>query len=213
MKTAIVLGATGLVGRHLVELLAQETAFEKVIAVTRRPVEYASEKVLNQVVDFDALENHSDVFKGDVLFSCLGTTVKQAGSISAQRKVDLDYQHQVAKVALEKGVSHYILVSASGANASSKSAYLKMKGELEDAISALPFERISVLQPSLLKGQRDTFRLGEELGNHILPILCTLPFLRKYRPISGHQVAKKMVSLALSVGNGKKYYKLDEIFL
>lgn len=212
MKTAMVLGATGLVGKHLVECLVQNENVESIVAVTRRPVEYVSEKVTNQVVDFDALENDLSVLNCDVLFSCLGTTLKQAGSISAQRKVDLDYQYQVAKIALDNDVGHYVLVSASGANANSKSAYLKMKGELEDAVSLLPFERISILQPSLLKGERDTYRLGEELGNRILPILCKLPFLRKYRPITGHQVANKMVTIALSAGSGKNYYRLDELF-
>ncbi|RVU83449.1 NAD-dependent epimerase/dehydratase family protein [Leucothrix sargassi] len=212
MKTAIVLGATGLVGSNLVEQLSKAQGIEKVIAITRRSTEYTSEKIINEVINFDELAKYSDVFKGDILFSCLGTTIKQAGSVAAQRVVDYDYQYDVAKMSAENGVGHYILLSSSGANASSKSAYLKMKGELEQDVVLLPFERISILQPSLLTGERNHFRLGEVVGSWILPALCKLPFLRKYRPITGEEVANKMVSVALSDGSEKETFTLDEIF-
>lgn len=212
MKTVIVLGATGLVGSKLVEQLSKAQGIVKVVAITRRPTEYTSEKVVNEVINFEELAKYSDVFKGDILFSCLGTTLKQAGSVTAQRVVDYDYQYDVAKMSAENGVSHYILVSSSGAYASSKNAYLKMKGELERDASLLPFDRISILQPSLLVGERDHFRLGEVVGSWIMPTLCKLPFLKKYRPISGDQVAKKMVSVALSEGNARETFTLDEIF-
>lgn len=214
MKTAVVIGATGLVGGHLVRRLGESAAIEQVVAVTRRPVSYESTHVINQVVDFNDLEQHRNVFKGDVLFSCLGTTLKQAGSIEAQRVVDFDYQHQIAQLAAENGVNHYLLVSSAGADAKSKSPYLKMKGELEDAISNLPFERISILQPSLLLGERASFRLGEKVGSWVMPVLCKLPLLKKYRPISGDEVAKKMVVLGSSGNqmNPISRYRLDEIF-
>jgi uncharacterized protein YbjT (DUF2867 family) len=212
MNTAIVLGATGLVGSKLVERLVKETDIGKVVAVTRRPVKYKSEKIINQVIDFDQLEKHRDIFTGDVLFSCLGTTLKQAGSIEAQRKVDFEYQYEIAKIAAENKVNHYMLVSSSGANEKSKSPYLKMKGELENAVSLLPFDRISILQPSLLIGERESFRLAETVGSWVLPVLCKLPSLKQYRPISADDVAKKMVSLSLSAGNLNEVYRLDEIF-
>ena len=212
MKTAIVVGATGLVGKSLADRLATESDIEKVVAITRRPVEYKSDKIVNEVVNFDELEKHSDIFRGDILFSCLGTTAKQAGSIANQRKVDFEYQYQAAKIASENGVGHYILVSSSGADSSSRSPYLKMKGELEDEVSSLAFQRISILQPSLLIGERESFRLGETLGSWILPLLCKLPFLKKYRPISGDEVAKKMVSVSLSEGSTREIFRLDEVF-
>jgi len=106
----------------------------------------------------------------------------------------------------------YILVSSSGANEESKSPYLKMKGALEKEVSALPFKQITILQPSLLKGERESFRLGETIANCLLPIICKLPFLKRYRPISGDDVAKKMVSVGLSAGKGKEIYRLDELF-
>jgi uncharacterized protein YbjT (DUF2867 family) len=212
MKTAIVIGATGLVGKSLVDRLATESDIEKVITITRRPVEYQSDQIVNEVVNFDELEKHSDIFRGDILFSCLGTTAKQAGSIANQRKVDFEYQYQAAKIASENGVGHYVLVSSSGADANSRSPYLKMKGELEDEVSSLAFQRLSILQPSLLIGERESFRLGETLGSWILPLLCKLPFLKKYRPISGNEVAKKMVSVSLSEGSTREIFRLDEVF-
>lgn len=212
INKAVVIGATGLVGSQLVDRLANEKDIETVVAVTRRPVEYKSEKVMNAVINFDALEKHREIFSGDVLFSCLGTTLKQAGSIEAQRQIDFEYQYEIAKIAAENKVNHYMLVSSSGANANSKSPYLKMKGELEQAVSALPFERISILQPSLLTGERESFRLAETVGNWVFPVLCKLPPLKKYRPISGDQVAKKMLLVSLSAGESKQIYQLDEIF-
>jgi len=212
MKKAIVLGATGLVGSKLVDLLAKESGVATVVAVTRRLVNYTSKKIINEVINFDQLEQHRDIFSGEVLFSCLGTTLKQAGSIEEQRKVDFEYQYEIAKIASENKVRHYILVSSSGANSKSRNSYLKMKGDLEDAVSVLPFKRISILQPSLLIGERESFRLGESVGSWVLPLLCKLPVLKQYRPISGDEVAEKMVTLSLSAGNPKEVYRLDEIF-
>ncbi|GAA0820874.1 oxidoreductase [Colwellia asteriadis] len=212
MKVAIVLGATGLIGRKLVDRLAKEDSVVKIVAVTRRTVEYASPKVINEVINFENIEEYGHIFKGDVLFSCLGTTVKQAGTVQKQRKVDLEYQYTAAKISSENNVAHYILVSSYAANEKSKSPYLKMKGELEQKVLRLNFKQITILQPSLLKGERESFRLGETLSNWFLPIVCKLSFLKKYRPISGDEVAKKMVSVSLSAIKENKVYRLDEVF-
>ena len=212
-KVAVVIGATGLVGHHLVEQLTAENHIEKVITLTRRPITYNNGKVVNYVVDFNNLTQHADLLKADVLFSCLGTTKKAAGSIGEQRKVDFDYQLQIAKLAASMAVNHYVLVSSSGANAHSNSAYLKMKGELEDAVKTLTFKRISIIQPSLLLGKRDNdFRISEKLGSVLLPILCMLPGLKKFKPIAGQQVAKKMSNISKQSGDGVEYFKLDELF-
>jgi len=212
MKTAIVLGATGLVGKALVEQLAQQQHIAKVIAVSRRPVVYNSDKVVNQVLDFARLADSSQVFCGDYLFSCLGTTLKQAGSVAAQRQVDLDYQLQVARMAADNGVGHYLLVSSSAANANSKSAYLKMKGQLESQVKSLAFTRISIFQPSLLLGQRVELRLAEKQGSYLLPQLCLLPGLTKYRPIRAQQVAEKMCQVSLQPGTGLEVFTLEQVF-
>ena len=126
-KTVIVIGATGLVGRALVDQLADADHIGKIITLTRRSTKHSSSKVFNQVVDFDHLEDYVSSFRADFLFSCLGTTLKQAGSIPAQRKVDLDYQCKAAQLAASNGVHHYLLVSSSAANDQSNNPYLTIE--------------------------------------------------------------------------------------
>ena len=212
-KTAIVIGATGLVGRSLVDQLAESRSVDKIITLTRRSFEHASTKVVNYVVDFEHLENHVSLFKADILFSCLGTTRKQAGSIAAQRIVDLDYQVKAAQLAASNGVSHYLVISSSGADANSSNPYLKMKGELEQKITSLPFKRISIFRPSLLLGPRPEFRFAEKFGSFILPVLGIIPWLRRYRPIKGEQVAAKMIQVSQQDGEALEFFTLDEIFI
>jgi len=213
MKTAIVLGATGLIGHSLVKQLNKATNIQRVVSITRKPVDYCSDKIINVVIDFNNLKNYSAVFKGDLLFSALGTTIKRAGSISAMRTVDLDYQYQVAQMAANNNVGHYLLVSSSNANSQSKSKYLKMKGELEDRISTLSFERISIFQPSLLLGERDHLRIAETIGSKIAPLFCNLPGLKRYRPIKGEEVAAKMIKVSNSNNTGLETFTLDDIFI
>ena len=211
-KTVIVVGATGLIGKELVRFLADEPSNARVVTLTRRPITYAGSKVTNHVVDFDNLQDSAKLFKGDVLFSCLGTTAKQAGSIRAQRIVDLDYQLDAARLAAEQGVSHYVLVSSSGANAKSFSPYLKMKGQLEDDVIKLGFEHTSIIQPSLLLGERADARMGEQLASKIMPALCKLPGLGRYQPISGRDVALRMIEVVNSPQPGVERLSLDEVF-
>ncbi|MGB0833446.1 MAG: NAD(P)H-binding protein [Psychrobium sp.] len=211
-KTAIVIGATGLIGSTLVKELAASTHYSKIVTITRRSVAYHDDKIENYVIDFEYLSEHVALFQGDAMFSCLGTTKKQAGSIAAQRKIDLDYQIIAAKLACDNKVGHYLLVSSSGANAQSASQYLKMKGELDDAIKAMPFKRISIVKPSVLLGERNHFRFGEKIAGALLPLLCKLPGLNRYRPIQGKQVAQKLVQLSIQHNEGIEEFLLDEVF-
>lgn len=212
-KIAIVIGATGLVGRALVDLLAEAEHICKIITLTRTSAEHPSTKVFNQVVNFDHLEDHTESFNADLLFSCLGTTLKQAGTVAAQRKVDLDYQFKAAQIAANMGVDHYLLVSSSGANEKSNSPYLKMKGILEQRIKSLPFKRISIFQPSLLIGQRADFRLVEKIGSYLMTALCVIPWLRRFRPITGKQVAAKMALVSQQSGPSIELFQLDDLFI
>jgi uncharacterized protein YbjT (DUF2867 family) len=209
--TAIVIGATGLVGRSLVNQLAQAGQVSNIKTLTRRPADHPSSKVKNHIVDFDELEDSAPLFRGDLLFSCLGTTRKKAGSVEAQRKVDLQYQYKAAQLAADNGVKHYLLVSSSGAHANSRNAYLKMKGELEKKVQQLPFERISIFQPSLLLGQRSESRFGEKMASLIMPAMSLIPAIRRYRPISAHKVAAKMVQVSQKPGPSLEWFRLDEI--
>lgn len=212
-KTAIVIGATGLVGKALVNELANSDHFSQVITLTRKKYNHNSDKVINHVIQFDDLALYANLFKADCFFSCLGTTKKQAGSINNQRKVDFTYQLKAAQLAIANDVSHYLLVSSSGANENSTSQYLKMKGELELKIKQLPFNTISIFQPSLLIGSRDEFRFAEKIASWFLGLLCKLPFLNRYRPISGKQVAIKMIQTCLTQTEALTIYNLDEIFI
>ncbi len=211
-QTAIVIGATGLVGSALVDQLFKADHIARIITLTRRPAPRNGERVENHVVDFNRLADHADLFKGDFLFSCLGTTRKQAGAIQAQRRVDLDLQFTAAQLAAAQGTGHYLLVSSSGANARSKSPYLKMKGELEDKVMDLGFKRISIFQPSLLLGNRPETRLGETMGAWVLPLVCRLPGLKRYRPIRGDQVAARMVQVSETPGPPVERFVLDQVF-
>ncbi len=128
--------------------------------------------------------------------------------------------YQAAELALTSGVKHYLLVSSSGANPDSANAYMKMKGELEAKVTTFNFEKISIIQPSLLLGERKDFRLGEKIGASLLPLICRLGLLKKYRPITGNQVATKMCQIALQplaredavLEKQLQYYRLDELF-
>lgn len=212
MKKAIVVGATGLVGRHLIDLLAESNQISEVVAITRRPVEYQSNKVTNAVVDFDQLDKYDELFTGDILCSALGTTAKKAGTYENQRRVDYDYQLKIAEMATANGVSHYLLVSSAGANSKSSNGYSRMKGELDEKVITLGFPRISIFKPSLLLGERPESRFLEGLGSIVLPALCRLPGLKKYRPIQGAEVARKMLQIAESDGTGIEEFQYDEVF-
>lgn len=211
-RRAIVIGATGVVGRELVEELSRRDEISEIVTFTRREVNFKSAKVINYVINFEEIHNLSDLIYGEYFFSCLGTTKAQAGSIENQRKVDLDYQLEFAKLAQKNGIHHYFLVSSPGADSQSMNAYLKMKGELDEAIKKLDFASISIFKPSLIVGQREDFRLGEKLAIKMSSVLEVIPGLKKYKSITGNQIAKKMVLEAMQVKNGFNQYELDELF-
>lgn len=211
-RSAVIIGASGLVGSALLTKLAQSESFSKVTAITRRALDHCPESVVNAVIDFEQLEDYPELFKADCFFSCLGTTRKQAGSIAAQRRVDFDYQLRAAKMAKSSGVEHMLLVSSSGANAASGSAYLKMKGELEIEVRRLEFSRLAILQPSLLRGARKDKRIGESIGDVFLSALNGIGLLKRYRPIEGREVAQALIYLALNQSSPDVVYRLDELF-
>ena len=213
-KTAIVIGATGLVGSHVVKQLLDDDSYGLVKVFTRRSLGDSNPKLKEYICDFDQLDQIKNVITGDVLFSAMGTTLKQAGSKEQQYKVDYTYQYEFAKIAAQNGVKQYILVSSMSANAQSKAFYLRIKGELEEAIQKLSFENICILRPSGLMGERPTKRKREELGIAVInSIVKFIPGLRKYRGIEGLIVAKAMINLSKqSMADRVLIISLDEIF-
>ncbi|MES1173122.1 MAG: NAD(P)H-binding protein [Myxococcales bacterium] len=210
MSTAIVIGATGLVGKSLIQQLLADPAYSSVVALTRRATERRADKYQEHVVDFGRSHSYAEWLKGDVLFSALGTTRGQAGSVAAQRTVDYTYQFEVAKIAANQGVKTYVLVSSSGASPSSLSAYMKMKGELERDVQALAFSSLHILQPGLLTGAREQSRFGEAIAEPLLGVFNAIGLFRSMKPISGEQVARAMRRAATLAG--KRTHGPSDVF-
>ncbi len=209
-KTAVVFGATGLVGSHLVEELLNDGRYGTVRIFVRRESGLTHDKLDERIIDFDNPEIWSSDVTGDELFSALGTTRKAAGSLEAQYRVDYTYQYNAAKAAADNGVKTLVLVSSPGANPKSKIFYTRMKGELDRDVQKLPFEIIVLIKPSLLTGKRENTRLGETLGAYIGHILTrVLFFLYTFRPIHGRTVARAMVNAV----NGAAGERVTEISL
>jgi len=207
---ALVIGATGAVGKDLVGQLLADDAFEKVDIFVRRPGGWNSPKLNTHVVDFEKPEEWKDLVTGDVLFSCLGTTLKAAGGPAAQWKVDYTYQYEVARAARENGVPKYVLISSIGADSQSKIFYTRMKGELEDAVKQLGFPSCFILQPpSLIRKGSDRF--GEKAGVALLKAFNAVGLMRKWQPMPTESVAKAMIRLSKTAGNESVTLTAQEI--
>ncbi|MBB6370150.1 NAD(P)H-binding protein [Chryseobacterium shigense] len=208
---ALIIGATGATGKDLVKQLLNDKEFEEVDIFVRKPVDIQNDKLKVHVVDFEKPEEWKDKVKGDIAFSCLGTTLKDAGSKEAQRKVDFNYQYEFAKAAKENEVEDYILVSAYGANPKSKIFYSKMKGELEEAVKQLHFNKITIFKPGMLE-RKDSERTGEVLGSRIIKFANKLGLLESQKPLPTDVLAKAMINSSKIKSNGYSSIKLGNIF-
>lgn len=212
-RSALLLGATGLVGGYCFELLLAHRAWSRVVVLGRRTLPREDPKLEQHVVNFDQLNSHAEYFRADDVFCCLGTTIKQAGSEEAFRRVDFGYVTEAARIASTKGVEQFGLVSALGADARSRVFYNRVKGEAEEAVRALPFRSVHILRPSLLLGKRKEFRLGERIAEAATrPIgpLMRGP-LRRFRPIPARAVAAALVRLVEERRPGVRTVESDEI--
>ena len=210
MKKAIVIGATGLVGAQLIELLIENQEYSEIVTLVRRSSGKSNPKLSEHIINFDEQESWSNLIKGDVLFSAMGTTLAQAKTKEAQYKVDYTYQLTVAQLAAKNGVPHYVLVSAAGATPKSNNFYWKMKGQLEMAVQTLPFKIISLLKPGLITGDRVHNRPGEKIAFIILTVLNKLGLFKRYKPITGRLIAKAMIQAEKK--RFSETYTFDEIF-
>ena len=212
MQTALVIGATGLVGSHLLDLVLKDARFDKVKVFTRRPTDHKESKLEEYLIDFDKPEEWSSYVKGEILFSSLGTTIKKAGSQEEQYKIDFTYQHRMAEIAARNGTGTYVLVSSAGADPGSRIFYSRMKGELEEAIQKLPFKKIIILQPGILDGDRKESRPAEKISINIARGLKYIPGLKQYRPVHAEIVARAMINASFSEINGIRIFTLGGVF-
>ena len=208
---ALIIGATGATGKDLVTQLLADDTYSQVHCFVRKPLALTHPKLHAHVVDFETPEAWADLLRGDVAFSCLGTTLAVAGSEEAQWRVDYDYQYNFAKHCRNNGVPTFVLVSAAGAKAQSKLFYNRMKGQLEDAIKALGFASLFIFQPSVLV-RKGSDRKGEQFGLKMIVFLNKLGLFKRYRPMPTAILAQKMRKEVATAPKGVHTFTLDEIF-
>lgn len=208
MPSIALLGATGLVGRHTLDLLASDPYFTRVVVLARRKfAEAMAPRVEAHIVEFERLHERPDLLGVDQVICALGTTIRAVGGSKEKfRAVDYGIPLAAARIAQQQGARHFLLVSALGASAESRVFYSRVKGELEDALRTLPFRSVTILRPSLLLGDRNEFRLGEEVAKRFAFLVPG-----KYRPIHARDVAAALVRSAKEDVPGLHILESDEI--
>ena len=198
LRSALIVGATGLVGAHLVRQLCDNPHYISVTVLTRSDLQFEHKKLTVHKVNFDAL-SEADVQFVDDVFCCLGTTRKKAGSREQFEKVDIEYPVRIAALAKRTGAHHFIVISAMGASEKSFAYYNRVKGKLEHQLIALNFPKLSIVRPSLLVGERPELRLGEKSGEMVLKVANPLLIgpMKRFRSIEASQVATAMLTIAL----------------
>lgn len=210
-KTALVLGATGLVGTLLTDQLLQSPEYDRVAVLVRRTLDRRHPKLIQEITDFDQLNPNK--VRGDDVFCCLGTTIKVAGSREAFYRVDGTYPYEIGRLARQNGAAQYLLVTAMGADPKSPLFYNRVKGETEQRIDSLGFPTFCIFRPSLLLGDRREFRLGERVAQGFLAIIAPLMLggLKKYRPVEARQVAAAMRIVASRGLKGRHVFESDQL--
>ena len=212
-RTALLLGASGLVGGHCLRLLLADPCYGRVIAPVRQPLAVEDESLIQLLVDFERIDEHRSELRGDDVFCCLGTTIKKAGSQEAFNKVDLTYPTLLAEIALTNGASQFLLVSSVGADPDSSIFYNRVKGEVEEAVGRFDFDTFHVFHPSLLLGERSESRPGERFAQQIMGHLsfAFLGSLKKYRPTKAEALAFAMVEIAKERWQGRHVFNSEMI--
>jgi uncharacterized protein YbjT (DUF2867 family) len=212
-KKAIVAGASGLIGSHLLELLLNDPGYSEVLALVRTPLELNHSKFNQIAINFDKLDYYAHLITGDALFCTLGSTKKKTPDLSAYRKIDHDYPFKLAEIAVANGISQYHLTSSIGANKNASNFYTKMKGETEEDLKSLSLQSLIIYRPSLLTGDRKEKRFAEGFMQNASKLINPLLFggLRKYRSIEGRTVAKAMVKLSHTDLKGLYVYESTDI--
>lgn len=212
-RNALIAGASGLVGSHCLRLLLANDRYSQVISIGRRDLPVIHPKLDQKVIDFDNLKKYASELVADDVFCCLGTTIKKAGSKENFYKVDHTYVVELARLTAAKNAAQFLVVSAMGADAGSMFFYNKVKGEMERDVQEMGFRGVQIFRPSLLLGERDEHRTGEEFAAKLLKPLSNLMVgpLTKYKPIPGEDVAKAMLHAAEQNRGGVHIYPSDKI--
>lgn len=206
---ALVIGGTGLVGSHLLEQLDADKHFETIYALSRRPCATHS-RIVNIVTELDAATGNEDLFNVDVVFCAIGSTIKKAGSQAEFRRIDYELPMHIARLAKARGVKKFVLVSSIGVTPDSKYFYLQVKYALERDLAALGFEQLSILQPSLIIGDRKEFRFGELISRVLMKYLNPLTPAR-YRGVHARSIAATMIKEACNADSGLRYVSNADI--
>ncbi len=212
-KSVLLIGATGLVGRHFLRIALLNKRFHKVISLGRRPSGFADPKLEEHVVDLENLEAHKKLIHADVAVSCIGTTIKVAGSREAFSRVDLDIPDALARIAYQNGVKQFLTVSSMGADLHSRIFYSRVKGQMEAAVSSHAFASVGIFRPSLLMGRNENLRAGEKFAESLFGLFQWMLIgpLRKARPIHASVVARALVNAAHDSKPGVHIYPSDQI--
>lgn len=209
-KIAVIAGSTGLIGQQLLKQLSEDNRYDKILALTRKPKESDLPKVEYVVVDFDSLATYQKEINGDDAFCALGTTRQKAGSKEAFYKVDYTYIWEFGRVMAQNKAKSFTLVSSMGADKDSFFYYNEVKGKVEEAISQLDFEKITIARPSLLLGDRQEERLGEGIAQTFSKLFSPI-IPAKYDGIEASQVAKAMIKAANDGKNELEIIENDQL--
>lgn len=211
-KTALVFGASGLVGGALVQLLIEDNDYVKIVLFNRRALAFDSPKIEEHILEVENVEAYKELVKGNVLYICLGTTIKKAGSVERMEQIDRDLPINIAKIASENDVDSIVSVSSVGANMHSRNNYLRMKGEMEKGLMDLPFKQVIIARPSMLLGERNEIRKAELVAKLVIKKMDFLLWgsMKKYRGIHAKAVARAMQKL-VKLGVSTQIVESDQL--
>jgi len=212
-KKAIIVGASGLIGSKLLDILLAQPYYTEVLSISRKKIKLNNKKLKKIVIDFDHLNEYADEINGDVIFCCLGTTRRETPDLNDYRKIDHDYPVRLAEIAVKNGVDQYHYISTMGARSESSNFYTKIKGDTEDDLKKVGLKGLFIYRPSILIGHRNKHRTLENIAVFVMKIIGPLLVgkLKKYRAIKALDVAKAMYKQSLKNRADVVTYTSDEI--
>jgi uncharacterized protein YbjT (DUF2867 family) len=212
VKTALLFGASGLVGSHVLSQLISNNNYSKIKLFVRSSIDISDPKIEIIQTDFNNLENHREDIKGDDCFFCIGTTKKNSPDKNEYKRVELEVPKQIAQIAKSNSVNSFVFISSGYADPKSSGDYLRFKGEVEEELKRLNFSKLGIMRPSFLLGDRKEKRIGEQIGIFVFKLLSPLFLgpLKKMKPIQSATVAKAMIAITQNKVS-KTIFESDEI--